>query len=115
MAHSHSAYGPWLAMMMDVKRVDSDKLAKKANISRQQLDDLIHGNVDPHKAKEEVLRIGEILLTEDPRVRMERVLRALDVHVDLRNWSESCDGGCCAWNVVTEIAGDPALKAIGAR
>ena len=99
-------------MMMDVKRVDSDKLAKKAGISREDLDELIYGHVDPHKAKQEVMRIGEILLTEDPSVRMERVLRALDVHVDLRNWSASCDGGCCSWNIVTEIAGDPALKAM---
>jgi hypothetical protein len=112
---AHSAYGPWLAMMMNIKRVDSRKLAEKANISPQELDDLIEGKVEPERAKEGVFRIGEILLSESPQDRMERVLRALDVHTDLRNWSESCDGGCCAWNIVTEIAGDPALEAMGVR
>jgi len=112
---AHSAYGPWLAMMMNIKRVDSDKLAKKAGIARNDLDALINGQVEPDKAKAEVMRIGEILLTESPRVRMERVLRALDVHTDLRNWAAGCDGGCCAWNIVTEVASDPALRAMGVR
>jgi hypothetical protein len=96
--------------MMDIKRVDSEKLAKRAEVDVESIDRLVNGDVDPRTAREEVRRIGEILLTEDPADRMDRVLKALEIHTDLRNWRSSCDGGCCQWNIVTEIAYDPATE-----
>jgi hypothetical protein len=108
----HTSYGAWVAYMMDVKRVDTAKLAERSGYDERQLDQLISGELPKEEAREAVMQLGEILLTEDVRKRMENVVRALDIHVDLRNWRSSCDGGCCAWNIVTEIAGDPALRAI---
>lgn len=105
----HSAYGPWLAYMMDVKRVSTEKLAKKSGISTQVIDDLLHSRIPPEKAKDAVMKLGEIMITEDGKEAMNRVMQALDIHTDLRNWSASCDGGCCAWNLVTEISFDEAL------
>jgi hypothetical protein len=102
------AYGPWLAYMMNIKRVDADKLAQRAGVTRERIDQLIRGEVPPHEARQEIALIGEILLSGNPKEQMERVLKALEIHVDLRNWAASCDGGCCTWNVVTEIAYDAA-------
>jgi hypothetical protein len=109
---THSAYGPWLAYMMDIKRVDTAKLAARAGVSEDDINAIIHGRLAPEEAREHVFKLGEIMLTSPPRERMERVMKALDVHSDLRNWREACDGGCCAWNVVTEIATDPAVDAV---
>src|SRR5712691_8084139 len=82
---THSAYGAWIAYMMNIKRVDSNKLAKKAVVERHVIDSLIKGELSPDDAREHVAKIGEILLSGNPKVQMERVLKALEVHTDLRN------------------------------
>jgi hypothetical protein len=107
---AHSAYGQWLAYMMDVKRVDSGKLAERAGIDQDTLDALIAGQIEPDEAREHVHRLGEILLSPNVGEQLEKVMKALEIHSDLRNWRGSCDGGCCQWNLVTEVANDAALS-----
>jgi len=95
---------------MNEKRIDSEKLAKKAGVDRRLIDRLINGEVAPEEAREQVAKLGEIILEAKPaKLQMARVLKALEIHTDLRNWMGSCDGGCCGWNVATEIAYDAAL------
>ncbi len=107
---SQGAYGAWLAYMMNIKRVSTEKLARRAGVTPERINQLIQGEVPAEQARQEIAKIGEILISGNPKEQMERVLQALEIHVDLRNWMESCDGGCCTWNVVTEIAFDDALK-----
>ncbi|WFB10908.1 hypothetical protein LRS74_30580 [Streptomyces sp. LX-29] len=110
MAEVNSAYGAWLAYVMDAKRIDTEKLAEKAGIQPTLIDRLIRGELSPENAREEVFKLGEILLSSKPREQMEKVLQALEIHVDLRNWAKSCDGGCCQWNIATEVSYDSALE-----
>src|SRR6202030_1204053 len=60
---THSAYGAWIAYMMSIKRVDSNKLAKKAAVERNVIDRLVKGELSPDEAREHVAKIGEILLS----------------------------------------------------
>lgn len=107
-----SAYGQWLAHVMNAKRADTNKLAKKAGVSTNVIDDLLNGRLEPEKAKEEVSKIGQVLIgaNPSPKEAMDKVLEALKIHTDLRNWSADCDGGCCPWHIATEIAYDKASK-----
>ncbi|MGC1134207.1 MAG: helix-turn-helix transcriptional regulator [Nitrososphaeraceae archaeon] len=61
MEKAHSAYGPWLAYVMNAKRVSSKKLAKQAGISSSIIDDLVSGKIPPEKVKQEVRKLGEIM------------------------------------------------------
>ncbi len=112
----HSAYGPWLAHVMNDRRISTVKLAKKAGVSTQIIDDLIRGHLAPEKARDEVMKIGEIAIGGDnAKDRMKQVMRALDVHIDLRNWADACDGGCCPWSAATEISLDEVIRDTGRK
>ena len=105
---SRSAYGAWLAYVMNERRADPHKLARKSGVAVDRIEALISGEVEPDVKDEAVFKIAEALLGNAPRKQMEMVLRALRVHIDLRNWASSCDGGCCKWNSAIEILIDPA-------
>jgi len=98
MEKSRSAYGAWLAMVMNERQATTEQLAKHSGIDGTRIEELIAGSIQPEEAKEEIYKIAEALLTNTPIRQMDKVLEALAVHTDLRNWRGSCDGGCCSWN-----------------
>jgi hypothetical protein len=101
-----SAYGAWLAYVMNERRADPTKLAKASGVPVDKIESFLAGREDPSDGDESVYRIAEVLLKNTPRKQMELVLQALRTHVDLRNWASSCDGGCCKWNTAIEIVVD---------
>lgn len=107
---SRSAYGSWLAYVMNERRADPHKLAKKSGVPVDRIEAFLKGDVDPDDKDEAVFKIADALLVNAPRQQMEMVLKALRVHIDLRNWASSCDGGCCKWNSAIEILVDPARR-----
>jgi hypothetical protein len=92
---SRSAYGAWLAYVMNERRADPKKLARKSGVAAEHIEALLRGDIDPDDKDENVFKIADALLVNTPRKQMELVLQALRVHIDLRNWASSCDGGCC--------------------
>jgi hypothetical protein len=100
----HSAFGAWLAYVMNERRASTEKLAEKAGIPIDRIEGLIKGDISPAElADGDVFKLGEVLLHNPSRRQMEMVLKALEVHADLRNWKSTCDAGCCPWNTAVEI------------
>jgi hypothetical protein len=95
-----SAFGPWLAWVMQEKSATATWLSNRSGVNEETIYSLIVGEIRPEDVEEDVYKIGEALMTyqEPARERMDRVLETLSAHNDLRRWRATCDGGCCPWN-----------------
>ncbi|MGC1134210.1 MAG: helix-turn-helix transcriptional regulator [Nitrososphaeraceae archaeon] len=97
-----STYGVWLTMVMNERAMSMEKLAQKSGLRANDIEALITGTVTPEASLEEVHKIAEALLANDPRKQMDKVLDALKINASLSKWSTGCDGGCCPWNVAVD-------------
>jgi hypothetical protein len=77
-------------------------VSQKSGIQASHIEDLMSGRSTPEDSLEQVHKIGEALLANNPKKQMDKVPDALKVNSSLSKWRTGCDVGYCPWNIAVD-------------